>query len=365
MTDRYDRFRAYTISERLPKIVAGVSAAASKAAINVDVGQALTEIASDTPIGLTEHPEGWDDWLHSVAGKRPSELPFLDFEYWFYCRILELTGHFQSGFDPFGSLKRTDLAAHLPFAEASFQRTTTVADGLDLSLNGNAMDLSQIARRAGTFNLGKASSAVGDMAGRKLNIIGDNFGAEFIGDVILGVRYAQQFDCMVSIHVKRLPLFVSDTTEQDVRYFLGALEETATAGGEFARTVLDLVNRGRIGFEPHAFWSSPYNLSVIPDDIQIEHDDFTILKGDLNYRRALGDIVCPIETPFEQLPRLPRYAMLALRSVKSYCLAGVDLGEWPQDLPKEHFPMDGSIFTAQQIESRQVSMVSRKAEVAS
>jgi hypothetical protein len=75
-----------------------------------------------------------------------------------------------------------------------------------------------------------------------------------------------------------------------------------------------------------------------------------VLKGDLNFRRAVGDVAVEIETPFEKLAVLPAAPMLSLRSIKSYCVAGVT--DWPTGLSRTHFPMDGSILAVQRIPTR-------------
>ena len=76
----------------------------------------------------------------------------------------------------------------------------------------------------------------------------------------------------------------------------------------------------------------------------------TILKGDLNFRRAIGDVSVPVETPFESLAVLPAAPMLSLRSIKSYCVAGMRV--WPAGMGTEDFPKDGSIVVAQHIPAK-------------
>jgi len=45
--------------------------------------------------------------------------------------------------------------------------------------------------------------------------------------------------------------------------------------------------------------------------------------------------------------------MLSLRSIKSYCVAGVT--EWPTGVSRTDFPMDGSIVAVQRIPTRSSS----------
>ena len=99
------------------------------------------------------------------------------------------------------------------------------------------------------------------------------------------------------------------------------------------------------------FWAAPLFLDRVPlDDLDAGEGTLTVLKGDLNFRRAVGDVVVPVETPFRSLPVLPGVPMLSLRSIKSYCAAGMSV--WPAGMSTESFPKDGTIVVAQQIPAR-------------
>ena len=101
-------------------------------------------------------------------------------------------------------------------------------------------------------------------------------------------------------------------------------------------------------FAAHSFWSSPKYFDRLPvDELGQGEGILNVLKGDLNFRRAVGDVTVPVETPFQELEVLPAAPMLSLRSIKSYCLAGMT--EWPKGLSRTVFPMDGSIVAVQQV----------------
>jgi hypothetical protein len=76
----------------------------------------------------------------------------------------------------------------------------------------------------------------------------------------------------------------------------------------------------------------------------------TVAKGDLNFRRLIGDVSVPVETRFQSLELLPNAPVLSLRSIKSYCVAGMD--DWPRKLSRTDFPTDGSIVAVQQVPER-------------
>jgi hypothetical protein len=99
------------------------------------------------------------------------------------------------------------------------------------------------------------------------------------------------------------------------------------------------------------FWSAPLFMDRAPlDQLAAGDGVLTVLKGDLNFRRAIGDVSVPIDTPFESLPVLPAAPMLSLRSIKSYCVAGMKI--WPAGMSNEDFPKDGAIVVAQHIPAR-------------
>jgi hypothetical protein len=89
------------------------------------------------------------------------------------------------------------------------------------------------------------------------------------------------------------------------------------------------------------------------DELDAGEGVLTILKGDLNFRRAIGDVTVPVETPFESLAVLPAVPMHSLRSIKSYCVAGMRV--WPAGMSTEDFPKDGAIVVAQQIPAKRAT----------
>jgi hypothetical protein len=146
------------------------------------------------------------------------------------------------------------------------------------------------------------------------------------------------------LHVKQLPMFVSDTTVDDVTILLDRVGSSSAFGQRLGAAV----RVGTIRFAGHPFWAAPQFFDKVPaDELGSGEAVLSVLKGDLNFRRAVGDVSVPIETPFEQLAIRPTAPLLSLRSIKSYCAAGV--GDWPADVSRTEFPMDGSIVAVQRI----------------
>lgn len=343
--ERYRSFVAKTLKARIPVILKTAEEGQSE-----DAAKQLRAIAraveADAPmlldVALWPYA-GWEDMPARVNGKRPSEAPFFDFEYWLYFRILNAVRFAETGIDPFRLTKHRDLDKHLSWADEALDKTKTFAEGLRLSLGANAHDLSQISKPGSSHEFGMGLLEVEPSELRRLNIIADNFGAEFVGDLVLAIIAAEQ-GIETVLHVKQLPMFVSDTTAEDVTILL----DRVGAKSAFGQRLGAATRVGTIRFASHPFWGAPQFFDKLPaEGMGTGSGVLTVLKGDLNFRRAIGDVSVPIETPFDTLAVRPTTPLLSLRSIKSYAVAGVT--DWPAGVSRTGFPMDGSIVAVQRI----------------
>ena len=83
--------------------------------------------------------------------------------------------------------------------------------------------------------------------------------------------------------------------------------------------------RGRFTVATDPFWGGPSTFHALPPGL-LAGLDLTIAKGDLNYRRLVGDCHWPATTPFADLAGHFPTAVGALRTLKSDVAAGVDPG---------------------------------------
>lgn len=105
----------------------------------------------------------------------------------------------------------------------------------------------------------------------------------------------------VVFHAKAFPWFVSDTTLKDFNWTLNALEEHArsTNIGQLSfriQTWRRYLQEGIWTVTADRFWTLPYSFWQLPTAGKPIYDelcrsDFLILKGDLNYRKAVYDAV--------------------------------------------------------------------------
>jgi hypothetical protein len=263
-----------------------------------------------------------DEWLGT---------PFLAAEGVFYRRLLDAIGYFTTdgpwaGFDLFAFLKDADLAsAPLDFPELS------PAERLVAALWGNQADLG--------FQLGSAigpaahlvadhtDDALSALTGApRVGLVADNAGKELLADLGLidfllsGAGGVGE----VTLHLKPHPYYVSDATTTDLVMCLRAM---TAAGGSAAATAGRLhaaAVAGRFVVSTHPFFCAPLPFHEAPPDL-FGPADVLIFKGDLNYRRLVGDLRWPVSTPFAStLPSFGGAAVVALRTLKSDVLVGVD-----------------------------------------
>ncbi len=290
------------------------------------VHTALDELLAET---LT------DEWL---------ARPFLAAESVFYRRLLDAIGYFTpdgpwAGFDPFAFLKDADLASaplgDLPSLEP--------AEQLVAALWGNQADLG--------FQLGSAIGPAAHLVvddtddalfvltgAPHVGLIADNAGKEMLADLGL-VDFLLSPEGLVgtvTVYVKPHPYYVSDATTTDLVKCLQALAAAGGRAAEIAARLHAAAATGRFVVTTHPFFCAPQPFHEAPPglfgpvaslgDKSAVAADALIFKGDLNYRRLVGDNRWPTSTPFAStLPALGA-AVVALRTLKSEVLVGVDSG---------------------------------------
>ncbi|WP_406147818.1 damage-control phosphatase ARMT1 family protein [Streptomyces sp. NBC_01012] len=277
------------------------------------------------------------------------DAPFLWSESYFYRRLLGAVGYFDEGpwqgVDPFAPFKRAELRggtvdeelralddlADVPAAD----RATAL---LQASLWGNRADLG-FRGPAGESTPGEADpglvaddsamlwSLLPAGSGATVAVIADNTGRELIPDLVLIdhlLRYGHAD--RVVLHVKPGPYYVSDAMTADVVDCLRRMREAPGEAGSIGGRVWDAMGTGRLDVRAHAFFCAPFPYERMPDDLRAELGaaTLTILKGDLNYRRLVGDRRWPATTPFAGLTAYFPGAVAALRTLKSDVVVGLD-----------------------------------------
>ncbi|MFD4398461.1 damage-control phosphatase ARMT1 family protein [Kitasatospora sp. NPDC058478] len=301
------------------------------------------------PLSTSAHDhQQWLEWGEGLFGRPWGEAPFLWGESYFYRRLLEATGYFRpgtwQGIDPFAPFKDAELDGPAVDAELaalgdlpSDFTDKRAAALLSSALWGNRADLSfQITAQAGGAI---ASDLVADdseslwaelerAGGGRVCIIVDNAGRELLPDLVLVDHLlASGLAAQVVVYVKPQPYYVSDATMADVLATIQRLRTAATAAaGTIGERLWRAMNSGALVIRTHPFFCAPLPFHDMPADLRSEFTGaaMTILKGDLNYRRLVGDQLWPPTTAFTEVTSHFPSAVTALRTLKSDVIVGVD-----------------------------------------
>jgi hypothetical protein len=352
-------FAEDTVGRRLPAMALRV---VSENSFDEATNQRLRALANDLPRGrirplLDRQAPDWPDWqkvLQPFLGQSWLELPLFAAEMYFYRRILEATGYFQPGMgyeiDPYRLQKnlglaqvRTTLMQALPQGLPSDDEQLSRL--IHLSLWANQADLSLWPVQGegggkaqggggGAHLLADQSAAalkqIEELDGGRVELILDNFGTELIHDLLLAdALLAKKRSLNIRIHVKPHPCFVSDAIAADIARALQWLKSDATAWARPAAERLEQAElTGRLQVRTHFYWASPCPAWEMPPDLcaDLSGSVFMISKGDVNYRRWLGDARWPSTTLLEDIINPPA-PLLLLRVSKSDVAAGLHPGQ--------------------------------------
>jgi hypothetical protein len=274
-------------------------------------------------------------------------VPFLWAESYFYRKLLEAVGFFQPGpwrgVDPFGPFKRAELDDPSVDADlaaldelASLEPAEHAAVLVQASLWGNRADLGFRISAAGA-QPGRVAELVADDSPLMWSlleratpgtvcVVADNAGRELLPDLVLIDHLLETGRAAeVALHLKPYPYYVSDATTADVIDCLRRLVNASGRAAEVGRRLWVAVEVGRLTIRTPPFSCAPLTYHHLPADLAHEFAaaSMTILKGDLNYRRLVGDCSWPPTTPFSALSAYWPSPLAVLRTLKSDVIVGI------------------------------------------
>ncbi|HVZ32671.1 MAG TPA: ARMT1-like domain-containing protein [Polyangiaceae bacterium] len=356
-TDASNAFAHHTMAVRVPAIFESVirqnpdytprvraRLQALQAALTNDAP--LPEIDPDAP-----HADGWLGARARRAGESWLGTDWFFAENYLYRQLVDATGYFENGRDPFLPTKREEYrsAAHQAAFEAALRLDATGDAGLAslllASLFGNRIDLSFAPSREHGVHVSTADlliderkPALGELlrGSGPIQLVLDNSGTELSVDLVLAWRLLQELGTRVVLHVKVHPCFVSDTVEADIAWFLAGSDAEARAlwaassaiAHDCRRDLQAARDDGRLEVAAHSFWNGPLPLWELPSDLAacFAEARLVILKGDAHYRRAVGDALWPAESSFAAITSSFPAPLLALRTLKSDAIVGLRPG---------------------------------------
>jgi hypothetical protein len=361
LTSEPDSFAQDTLRRRIPVILQ--ETIDLNPDFDLSVRRGLDELGSELNSGrIRELREDapdvalWNEVSAPHLGRSWLDVPWYWAEAYFYRRLLEATGYFREGrwrgFDPFGAKKRTEWAADGAPAALEALLASLPADPatrfeqlFHASLWGNRTDLSYMvaAHLGGTANshaerenlLADDTAATWEWLRAKrrsrIAIMADNTGTELLMDLAL-IDYLLEVGLASAVHLylKPQPFFVSDAMTADVKAGLDALR---AGGGDAARALAerteDTLARHDLALVEHWFSATSLFYFQLPDDFLVELAGMglVIFKGDVNYRRLLGDAHWPSTVPFADAVSYFPAPLVALRTLKGEIIAGLAPGQ--------------------------------------
>ena len=162
----------------------------------------------------------------------------------------------------------------------------------------------------------------------------DNCGFELFTDLCLAdFLITSKVVSSVKLRIKDQPWFVSDTTPSDLKWSLNQLLNSAGELSVIAQRWQKYLDDKIWTVHSDPFWTYPhcYNeMNSVDSDLysQLAQDALVIFKGDLNYRKLVGDVNWQTTTPFPQALREFRPSdILAIRTAKADVMVGLQDGQ--------------------------------------
>ncbi|MFE5051744.1 damage-control phosphatase ARMT1 family protein [Streptomyces sp. NPDC056637] len=293
--------------------------------------------------------EQWEAWGSGEhVGGSWFDAPFLWAESYFYRRLLGAVGYYDAagpwrGIDPFRPFKQAELRS--PEAQAELTALDDLAQEppesqaralLHGSLWGNRADLgfrltANATDTSTTPLLADDSERLWSLlppgAGNTVHVVADNAGRELVPDLLLIDHFLRHTHAeRVVLQLKPHPYYVSDATPMDVIDALDHLKQAPGEAGNAGERLWHATSTGHLQLRTHPFSCAPLPYAAMPDDLKKSFGTatLTILKGDLNYRRLVGDQLRPPTTPFTTLTSYFPSPVAALRTLKSDVIVGLD-----------------------------------------
>ena len=337
------------MAERVPRILRDTLARNPDYAPSVkDALRRLSdEIASDAPLRLFDPSapdhDLWAPRFAPHAGETWLGTAWFFSEMLAYRLALQACRYWTTRRDPFRPFKEEELASEALWdvLEASLGAAGSLEERLTERLTGalwgNRMDRSiaqafeQGTEAQGDHLLANAipEAAVHVLSGTPgvVHVIMDNAGTEealdlAVADLLLEADLARA----VVLHVKMQPVLVSDALGEDVLWMLSAMEARGGEAKALAHRLRRAMQAGRLRVVPDFFWTTDGRPWELPPRLQAAFQGarLVIAKGDANYRRATNDALWPPGTTLAEAVGDFPAPLLALRTVKSDTLVGVE-----------------------------------------
>lgn len=348
-TDGSNAFARYSMRVRVPNIIEETIERNSDYAQSIkDALSALRDaIAGDAPLRLFNLPAPDHDIWRTRFARHEGET-WLGTEWFFaemlaYRLVVDASRFWTTRRDPFRPFKDEEMASDALWT--LLEKACTLEGPLEDRLHqrflgalwGNRMDLSMknvLAQGTEAADEHLLSDDVPRVVEHLLtgeaghvHVIMDNAGTEQAFDYVLAdTLLAEELAHTVTLHVKMSPVLVSDVIGDDVLRLLDLMAQRGGVAAALAGRMRGYMDAGRLRVVPDFFWNTAGRLWELPPRLHAPFAEARLVvgKGDVNYRRTTNDAEWPAEAQLDEAVRGFPAPLLALRTVKSDTLVGVD-----------------------------------------
>lgn len=336
---------------RIPSIVADVSRLNPSYPEPVHAGleRLRQDIVNDAPIRMCPDTGMPDIYTWAKAWLPRRRETWLNTQWFFaevfmYRHIVELTDWYHTHQDPFmpqkvDELNSPTLRERIEIALSGFDLPATerLRAAFHNALWGNRIDLSYaLAMAHGSavhdddLLVDQTEAIIRHLAKSPgtVHLIHDNYGTEYACDLALVDTLLATTGCTIVQHFKAHPTYVSDATLDDDRQ-MRSLLAAGRYGAEGKALAQRLDQYGtRIRRIASWYWNSPHFGWEMPDSLRLLFRGATlaIFKGDMNYRRIVGDARWDPTTPWASVMDYFPCPVAALRTLKSDPVCGLPAG---------------------------------------
>ncbi|MBN2894241.1 MAG: DUF89 family protein [Bacteroidales bacterium] len=364
-------FATYTIERRFPKIISNLYNQDN----NLNYKHKLDVLKDIKRIELLEENHEdivmFNKYIDKYKNESIFDVPFLLTEYYFYWKILEFSNYFESKIDPFYIQKEQSAqkAANSLVNLASFildknNKNEDIWDNIFLNLlwSNREGDLSQISMLSSSTNSDKDNVLINDSKKTynfikdncyQIDFVLDNSGYELAATLVLAFYLLEnEFVKDVNFHVKKHPIFVSDTTKVDVDYMMMMFAKHYDKNLNYISEKLTSFLGKSFKIHVDDFWTEPILFSSddrIKNKLYRSH--LVIIMGDLNYRRLIGDRHWPFVMDIRLLSKYFPTNFLIIRTLKSEVLVNIPMDKIKEISQKnKNWLVDGSYGLIQLVE---------------
>ena len=344
LTNDADSFAGYTITNRLPEIVRSL---AQNNSLELQTRDKLEDLIRAVPEALLELLPATSDVNIRMNNEirrnnyRWNNAPFIFVENYLYHLLSEIMDFKNNGKDYFSFKKNADVIVNKDrFAGFMEKENNLIAnkyeealgDMLYLNICGNKADLSQLS----DLRNGKLKLLIDDTekaveifkTAKRIDIVLDNSGEELFFDILLAhFLFSTTKIEKIVLHFKTIPYFVSDAMKNDF-YFLLREISANERGKDFADAINRYVKSGRLLLCDDPFWNDTEDFLDMPPRI-IDESDLVVFKGDLNYRKLLGDRHWDFTARTADITGYIKKNILIIRILKSELITGLNVKEIP------------------------------------